>query len=267
MVVCSFFWELHVKKKSYELVVRKLWALRVDHEPPGSSTNSRGTDVSTNSHVPEEQPTWDQALISLSWWLWIRRRKFILHHIVVKLSPSELKYDSASAGYNEYGSYFIHDVHVRGVEAKSSSWETVSDQVDPQKLYRNKRLRETQSSSQEDGDDLTNVWRNEVSNKLFHIVVNGTALLNGGNNAAEVIISQHHLSSRLGDSGSGSHSNTNFSLNQANKLVLVREKQNNPCFTICNIIKPSSRQEHHWHRHQSWQRLHKKKINGYYINV
>jgi hypothetical protein len=81
------------------------------HEPPGSSTNGSGTDISTNSHVtgrkifaserrdfvgeitralPEEQPSGDKTFIGFTWWL-------------------------------------SHDVEIRWVETESSSGETVSD--------------------------------------------------------------------------------------------------------------------------------------------
>lgn len=63
--------------------------------------------------LPEEQPSRDETLISLAGGL-------------------------------------VHDVEVRGVEAKGSGGQTVSDQVDPQKLDGDQSLRETQSGSQED---------------------------------------------------------------------------------------------------------------------
>lgn len=44
---------------------------------------------------------------------------------------------------------FTHDVQIGRVEAKSCSWETVCHQVNPQQLHRDQRLRESQSSGQE----------------------------------------------------------------------------------------------------------------------
>ena len=46
---------------------------------------------------------------------------------------------------------------------------------------------------------LSDVGGNEVTDKLFHVVVDGTTLFNGGDNGGEVIISQNHLRNRLGD--------------------------------------------------------------------
>ena len=45
---------------------------------------------------------------------------------------------------------FAHDVQVRGVEAQGGGRQTVSYEVDPEKLDWDQSLRQTQSSSQED---------------------------------------------------------------------------------------------------------------------
>lgn len=87
--------------------------------------------------IPEEQPSRDQTLISLTGW-------------------------------------FVHDVEIRWVETKGSSGQTVSDKVDPQQLYGDQSFRETQGSSQEDGDYFTNVGGDQVTDELLHVVVNGT---------------------------------------------------------------------------------------------
>lgn len=42
-------------------------------------------------------------------------------------------------------------------------------------------------------DDLADVGGDEVANKLLHVVVNGSALLNSRHNAGEVVIGQDHL--------------------------------------------------------------------------
>ena len=57
---------------------------------------------------------------------------------------------------------------------------TVSDEVDPEELDGDESLGEAEGSGQEDGDDLTNVGGDQVSDELLHVVVDGTALLNGG---------------------------------------------------------------------------------------
>uniref|UniRef100_A0A182WLP1 Uncharacterized protein n=1 Tax=Anopheles minimus TaxID=112268 RepID=A0A182WLP1_9DIPT len=124
-----------------QLPVRQLRASLGEHEPPGSTTNSSATDISTNGHVDPQQLDWDQSF-----------------------------------------------------------WQT-------------------QSGSQEDGHDLTNVGRDQVTDELLHVVVNGTTFLNSGNNGGEVIISQHHLSGGLGDGGTGTHGNTNFGLLQGRGVV------------------------------------------------
>uniref|UniRef100_A0A2M3YY06 Uncharacterized protein n=1 Tax=Anopheles braziliensis TaxID=58242 RepID=A0A2M3YY06_9DIPT len=165
-----------------QLPVRQLRALLRVHEPPGSTTDGSATDISTNSHVTEEQPSRDQTFISLTRGLG-------------------------------------HDVQIRWVEAKGSSWQTVSDQVDPQQLNWDQSFRQTQSGSQEDGHDLTNVGRDQVTDELLHVVVDSTTFLNSGNNGGEVVISQHHLGSRLGHSGTRTHGNTDFGLLQGRRVV------------------------------------------------
>lgn len=42
-------------------------------------------------------------------------------------------------------------------------------------------------------DNLAYVGGNEVANELFHVVVDGSALLNSRHNGGEVVISQDHL--------------------------------------------------------------------------
>lgn len=51
--------------------------------------------LTSNGHVSEEEPSSDQAFLGVPGW-------------------------------------FLHDVKVRGVKSKSSCWETISHQVDPQ---------------------------------------------------------------------------------------------------------------------------------------
>lgn len=68
-------------------------------------------------------------------------------------------------------------------------------------------------------DDFTNVGGDEVPDELLHVVVDGSAFLNSCYNGREVVISQDHLSGRLGHSCSGSHGNTNLSLLQCRGVI------------------------------------------------
>lgn len=68
-------------------------------------------------------------------------------------------------------------------------------------------------------DDFTNVGGDEVPDELLHVVVDGSAFLNGCHNGREVVVSQDHLSGRLGHSCSGSHGNTNLSLLQCRCVI------------------------------------------------
>merc|ERR1719374_496083 len=96
----------------------------------------------------------------------------------------------------------VHDVEVRGVEGQGGSGQTVSDKVDPEELNGDESFGQAEGGGQEDGDDFTNVGGDQVSDELLHIVVDGSTLLNGGDNGGEVIVSQHHLGSGLGHSSS-----------------------------------------------------------------
>ena len=66
----------------------------VEHEPPCITANSCETDVGANDHVPEEKPTADKRVVTLS------RRA-------------------------------VHDIVVLGVEAERSSGKTIGDQINP----------------------------------------------------------------------------------------------------------------------------------------
>ena len=65
----------------------------------------------------------------------------------------------------------------------------------------------------------TDVGGDEVADELLHVVVDSTALLYGGHDGGEVVVSEHHLGGRLGDGGSGAHSNTDLSLLQSGSVV------------------------------------------------
>ena len=49
--------------------------------------------------------------------------------------------------------------------------------------------------------DLAYVGRDEIANELFHVVVDGASLLDGGDDRGEVVVSEHHLRGGLGDRG------------------------------------------------------------------
>lgn len=100
-----------------QLIVREMRSNGADHVPPSGSANSSGTDVRTDGHVAEKQPTGDETFGSATRW-------------------------------------FVHDVQVRGVEAEGSGRQTISYQVDPQELNRDQSFGQAKSSSQKDADDL-----------------------------------------------------------------------------------------------------------------
>ena len=114
---------------------------------------------------------------------------------------------------------------------------TIGNQVDPQELDWDKSFWDTESGGEEDADDFTNVGRDKITDELnkiikkvikklsdhrsnqkvtylFHVIVNGATFFNSGNNGGEVIIGKDHVGSRLGNSGTRTHSNTDFGLLQ-----------------------------------------------------
>jgi len=68
-------------------------------------------------------------------------------------------------------------------------------------------------------DDLSDVGGDEITNELLHVVVDGPALLNGGHDGGEVVVSQYHLRSRLGHGGTRTHGDTNLSLLQGRGVI------------------------------------------------
>lgn len=136
----------------------------------------------TNSHVSEEEPPGDEGLVGAAWGL-------------------------------------VHDVQVWWVEAEGGGGQTVSDEVDPQKLYGDESLGHAKSSGQEDTDHFADVGGDEVTDELLHVVVDGAALLDGGHDGGEIVVGQDHLGGGFGHGGSGAHSNTDLSLLQSRGII------------------------------------------------
>jgi len=61
---------------------------------------------------------------------------------------------------------FRHNFKIWRVKSKRCCWETISDQVDPQELDWDQGLRQAQRSCQEDGDNFSNIGRDEIANEL-----------------------------------------------------------------------------------------------------
>ena len=68
-------------------------------------------------------------------------------------------------------------------------------------------------------DDLSDVGGDEVTDELFHVVVDGASLFHSGHNGGEVIISQDHLRGGLGHGGTGAHGDTDLGLLQGRGVV------------------------------------------------
>ena len=81
-----------------------MWPGTRIHEPPGCCGNSGEPNISTNHEIAEEEPAGDEGVLDVS------RR-------------------------------LVHDVDVRGIEAKGCGWETIGDKVDPEELDGDESLR------------------------------------------------------------------------------------------------------------------------------
>ena len=90
-----------------------MWPSTRIHEPPGCRGDGGKPYISTNNKVAEEEPSRDEGVLDVARGL-------------------------------------VHDVDVWWVEAEGCGRESVSDKVHPEELDRNKSLRETKGSSQED---------------------------------------------------------------------------------------------------------------------
>jgi len=165
-----------------QLVPAQVWSVSGVQEPPRSREHGGKSDVTTNGAVSEEQPVGDESVVAGSWLL-------------------------------------VHDIQIWWVEAESGGWKTVSDQVNPQELDWDKSLWNTESGGQEDANNLTNVGTDQVSDELLHVVVDGSTLTNSGDNRSEVIVSENHIRGRLGNSGTGTHGNTDLGLLQSWRIV------------------------------------------------
>lgn len=108
---------------------------------------------------------------------------------------------------------------VLGVETKGSGGKTIGDQVDPEQLYGDKCFGHTKSGSKEDGHNLSNVGRDEVTDELLGVVVDGATFLNSGLNGGKVVISENHVGSELGNISARAHGNTNIGLLECGSVV------------------------------------------------
>mmetsp|Transcript_83071 Transcript_83071/g.114704 ORF Transcript_83071/g.114704 Transcript_83071/m.114704 type:complete len:260 (+) Transcript_83071:530-1309(+) len=151
--------------------------------PVDENTDGGETNIHTNDHIADKDPVADQVLV-------VRSR------------------------------FLLHDVSVGRVKTESSGRGAISDQVNPQKLDRVESFRDTEHGSNEDGSDLTNVGRDQVTNESLHVTVDSTTLFNSLNNCSEVVISKNHIRSLLGNLSTGdTHSNTNVSLFESRCII------------------------------------------------
>ncbi|CAI6098173.1 unnamed protein product [Clonostachys chloroleuca] len=99
-----------------------------------SGFDSSQTNIGTNDKVADEKPPANQDFVSLA-----------------RLA--------------------LHDVMVRRVKGESGGRKTIGDKVDPEELDGDEGLGHAKGGSKEDGNNLTNVGRDEVADKLLGVVL------------------------------------------------------------------------------------------------
>lgn len=124
--------------------------------PVDEDSNSGCSDIKTNDAVSDQDPSADKVIIGSSWWS-------------------------------------SHDINIGGIETESSSWWSIGDEVNPEKLNGGESFWDTEHGGEEDGENLTNVRGDEISDEGFHVTVNGSSLFNSLDNSGKVIISKNHI--------------------------------------------------------------------------
>lgn len=76
-----------------------------------------------------------------------------------------------------------------------------------------------EKESRDEPDDLTNVTRNEVPNKLLRVLVNRPTLLDGGLDRRKVVVGEDHVGGELGDVGTGAHGDSDGGATEGGGVV------------------------------------------------
>mmetsp|Transcript_5950 Transcript_5950/g.9245 ORF Transcript_5950/g.9245 Transcript_5950/m.9245 type:complete len:367 (-) Transcript_5950:1975-3075(-) len=176
----GFFWIACSPVK--QLVIVDLWTLFVHSKPPDHTEHSSNTNVKSLYHIAEQRVSANNWFIT---WTWI----------------------------------FLHNTIFWAIKAKRNSWETICNQIDPKQLDRQQHFRQAKDSCDENCHHLTNVGRNQITDKLLCVIVNVTTFFNRFNNCGKVVISQHHLGSTFGNSSTCTHCNTNIGLLECRCIV------------------------------------------------
>eukprot|EP00160_Parvularia_atlantis_P015994 Unigene4852_Nuclearia_a/m.14845 Unigene4852_Nuclearia_a/g.14845 ORF Unigene4852_Nuclearia_a/g.14845 Unigene4852_Nuclearia_a/m.14845 type:complete len:366 (+) Unigene4852_Nuclearia_a:2-1099(+) len=165
-----------------ELVEGHVWPVLVEHEPVDVPAHGGQADVGADDDVAEEEPAIDDRLVGLA------RR---LHH----------------------------DVQVGRVEAQRRCRQAVRNEVDPEQLDGDERLGRAEQNGQEDADDLTDVGRDEVADKLLRVVEDRAALLDRRDDRGKVVVGQDHVGSLLGDGRARAHGDTDVGFLERGRVV------------------------------------------------
>lgn len=68
-------------------------------------------------------------------------------------------------------------------------------------------------------DNFPNIGGDQVSDELFHVVINGTSFFHSSHNCGEIVICQNHFRSSFGHCSTRTHGNSNFCFLQCRGII------------------------------------------------
>ena len=95
----------------------------------------------------------------------------------------------------------FHRVRCRRLQRQCEGGEDVGNQIEPQNLESHERQRPADHQSDKHREDFRDVARQQVMEELENVPVNDPPLLDGSDDAGEVIVGDHHVGVFLGDLG------------------------------------------------------------------
>lgn len=67
--------------------------------------------------------------------------------------------------------------------------------------------------------NFSNIGRDEVTNELLHVIVDGSPFFNSGHNGREIVVCQYHFRGGFRNSRSRAHGNADFCFFQCRSII------------------------------------------------
>ncbi len=96
-----------------------------------------------------------------------------------------------------------HRIRIARFQPECERWRAVADEVEPQQLHGEQRYRQAEHHAAEDDQDFADVAREQEVHELADVGIDHPPLLDGGDDAGEVVVGEHHVGGLLGDVGAG----------------------------------------------------------------